>query len=650
MNSNMMYTPTQMKSPEDLEKLLYCAVCKNLYNNPKTLPCFHSFCARCLQETLYEYEEKPGAKLGKLRCPACKEKVFVPSFDIDDIRADHKVFQFEQFLNAITGQPPRHHGDADDPLEGFHNDDQNGRFTGLDKKDYSFVNPAIMAESRENLVELTKCSICMESFNHAKSLSCFHTFCANCIDKCYKEHQLQYGSVPGHLFCPTCRDDVELPKKDVNKLPTDFKLYLLNDFLENFKGRPKGAPNAYQPPERGRERERRAPPPQSHTNGNAVPANQPAAAPPSQPQMRNQGMYLPPAFTPPAATMERARSPQRPVNRAQTMPTEPEPMGRRERLQRALSPPGRTPANYERWDRGPQAQTLPKPESNYSRPPRVRSPSPNNRAQRPPPEPYRVDRARSPSPLRQPMPGGDSLRDRIQRPRSPPPPQQQPKPAPWKIRPATGPKPVNYEFRSAALPKNSNYEHRPAPGPNSNYEHRPAPGPKPNYKQDEIFAREIPQEPQQFVPSPMGGLPREYSRQFETYETTIPRSMYGGGGAGPPPLPQPRHNNMPPPHNMYSAAPADYIHPRGPGQRQRQILSQPELIFEFDLRERIDDPNDITFVPNGDFVIADRRNANLQLHRHTGQFLFSIADQKVIPWAVDVTVNGNLAVLDHGQR
>ena len=36
-------------SEDFMEEFLQCAVCLEVYNEPKLLPCQHSFCTRCLQ-------------------------------------------------------------------------------------------------------------------------------------------------------------------------------------------------------------------------------------------------------------------------------------------------------------------------------------------------------------------------------------------------------------------------------------------------------------------------------------------------------------------------------------------------------------------------------------------------------------------------
>ena len=41
--------PTTSALQVKLEEQLTCSVCLDLYTNPRTLPCLHSFCQQCLE-------------------------------------------------------------------------------------------------------------------------------------------------------------------------------------------------------------------------------------------------------------------------------------------------------------------------------------------------------------------------------------------------------------------------------------------------------------------------------------------------------------------------------------------------------------------------------------------------------------------------
>ena len=64
----------------DLKTLLHslhdevsCSVCMGPLNDPKILPCFHTFCLHCLNEL-----QRTGGKHGEIKCPECRRTFQVP--------------------------------------------------------------------------------------------------------------------------------------------------------------------------------------------------------------------------------------------------------------------------------------------------------------------------------------------------------------------------------------------------------------------------------------------------------------------------------------------------------------------------------------------------------------------------------------------
>ncbi|NXY10432.1 TRI59 protein, partial [Pteruthius melanotis] len=59
-----------------LEEELTCAICYDIFEEPRVLPCSHTFCRPCLQDLLQPSAEVPGGMC--LSCPSCRALVAIP--------------------------------------------------------------------------------------------------------------------------------------------------------------------------------------------------------------------------------------------------------------------------------------------------------------------------------------------------------------------------------------------------------------------------------------------------------------------------------------------------------------------------------------------------------------------------------------------
>ena len=102
----MAAKPSSSSGLLKLEDELTCPVCLDLYTNPKTLPCLHSFCQECL-------EGLPLDKEGEtyyLSCPTCRKRIELPeggagafpvAFTLNNLKETHSL------LKAIPVSDPQ---------------------------------------------------------------------------------------------------------------------------------------------------------------------------------------------------------------------------------------------------------------------------------------------------------------------------------------------------------------------------------------------------------------------------------------------------------------------------------------------------------------------------------------------------------------
>ena len=72
--SGLKMATKQSSALEIIEQQLTCAVCLDIYSNPKTLPCLHSFCQQCLERL----PVNPQGNKRFIACPTCRTSVQLP--------------------------------------------------------------------------------------------------------------------------------------------------------------------------------------------------------------------------------------------------------------------------------------------------------------------------------------------------------------------------------------------------------------------------------------------------------------------------------------------------------------------------------------------------------------------------------------------
>jgi len=71
---------TTMATAKQLDDIMECLICAEVYTDPRVLPCGHTYCLKCIRE--YSKDKYPGEELD---CPLCRKEFTLPSNGVDDL-------------------------------------------------------------------------------------------------------------------------------------------------------------------------------------------------------------------------------------------------------------------------------------------------------------------------------------------------------------------------------------------------------------------------------------------------------------------------------------------------------------------------------------------------------------------------------------
>ncbi|XP_078684351.1 tripartite motif-containing protein 3-like [Branchiostoma floridae x Branchiostoma belcheri] len=96
-------------------KLLTCSICKGVYDNPRTLPCHHTFCANCLE--LWRKGQR------RFTCPTCRQQVKLRGPDVSSFPSSfyiNNLLDFRALHNSSIKRPRASCGmcESDASIEG----------------------------------------------------------------------------------------------------------------------------------------------------------------------------------------------------------------------------------------------------------------------------------------------------------------------------------------------------------------------------------------------------------------------------------------------------------------------------------------------------------------------------------------------------
>ncbi|GFR79464.1 tripartite motif-containing protein [Elysia marginata] len=171
----MAAAPEVSLSSEHVQRLLQCAVCLEAFNQPKILPCQHTFCLSPCLEGLVEVRTRT------LRCPECRADHFVPRGGPGSFPNNLTIIAFLELSagavrrEAVFGLPearePSHQSREVAPAAGG----------------YHFVAEDPMAAGGDGGNGVFSCSVCREERSISRCSHCDQLVC----DECRRDHMTQ---------------------------------------------------------------------------------------------------------------------------------------------------------------------------------------------------------------------------------------------------------------------------------------------------------------------------------------------------------------------------------------------------------------------------------------------------------------------------
>ncbi|KXJ19367.1 Tripartite motif-containing protein 2 [Exaiptasia diaphana] len=89
---------------DDLEAQLTCAICNDIFTDPRTLPCLHTFCFKCIKS----WNEACHKEMKRLRCPTCRAVVKVEEDDISKLPSSFTYNSLLQLFNVMKTKTDEH--------------------------------------------------------------------------------------------------------------------------------------------------------------------------------------------------------------------------------------------------------------------------------------------------------------------------------------------------------------------------------------------------------------------------------------------------------------------------------------------------------------------------------------------------------------
>ncbi|XP_013407932.1 tripartite motif-containing protein 3-like [Lingula anatina] len=82
------------------DNLLTCSICLGEYEDPRVLPCYHTFCYGCISE----HATRTTNQDGTFQCPLCREKINFPRDGLVKLKKDFRVHTTKELLSQKRQQ------------------------------------------------------------------------------------------------------------------------------------------------------------------------------------------------------------------------------------------------------------------------------------------------------------------------------------------------------------------------------------------------------------------------------------------------------------------------------------------------------------------------------------------------------------------
>ena len=91
---------TRFALERQVSEMTKCSVCFEEFNDPRSLPCLHSFCLGCLQS--YCRNKEPGTTV---TCPLCNDQVTLPENGPEGFKVNFNFKNLIETKRALQGIP-----------------------------------------------------------------------------------------------------------------------------------------------------------------------------------------------------------------------------------------------------------------------------------------------------------------------------------------------------------------------------------------------------------------------------------------------------------------------------------------------------------------------------------------------------------------